>query len=176
MRWLFYILYAAAVACLAYFVGENAMKSNKAHSAAVREMHTNHYVTAEDLVPIERNALVGHYLRHDVKPDNPIAPTDVSDKPVFVKQPNTFAAILTVPRDLAQKPEIEATGKVMICRNGKPLGEPAVVQTIACSESGDCSMTVALPKISNQTVDPDALTDATIATVGGQAPCASKTP
>jgi hypothetical protein len=112
----------------------------------------------------------------DARQGEAITTANVGTKPVFTKQANMMAAIITVPRTMIEGLRIREGLRVQICRHAQPFGAPAKVVALSCNDNLSCTVIIDLPKIAGQTVDPDDLADATLATMGSQTACQRPSP
>jgi hypothetical protein len=160
-------LYLVLVGVLSYFVGTRVPAGP--HTVAGAKLEVDHRLTPEDLVPADRDALLNRYLRTEVKPGEPITAAMVSERPLMRKHINAIAAIVTVPKATAAVLQLNAGVRVQICRHEQAFGGPATVAAVACGEK-DCTVTLILPKMA-ESIDPAALTDASLAASNRQLPC-----
>jgi hypothetical protein len=172
----FYISYLIIVCFIAYEVAERAVVASAPRAVAAYDMPANHRLVPEDLMPIDQEALVGKYLRNAIKRGEVIASASVSPQPAYTKQPNMIAAIITVPKARVAGYNIREGMKVQVCRGAQPFGAAATVLALSCDSNTSCSVTLDLPKITGQFIDPAALTDATIASIAALVPCRSGLP
>ena len=154
-----YALYLLAVVGLGYLVGTRM--PTPSHTVSAFDLPANHRLQFEDLVPADRAALAGQYLRRAVKYGEPITTENISPQPLFVDQPNAIAAIITVAKATAWALRLDIGMKIQICRGTRPFGGPATVAAKSCGER-DCSVTLILPKMSDS-IDPASLADARLA-------------
>jgi hypothetical protein len=164
-------VYPVVVAALAFSMGGRSLLLSGPHSVAAYDMPASRLIEAKDPLPIDRAKLVGRFLRAPVRAGEPVTEADVAMHEVFVKHPNAIAAIIEVPKRVIDNLQLKEGLPVQICRKAQPFGSAGKVLAVACDDAGHCSATVELGKDTHQTIDPDALADATLAGTGGQHPC-----
>jgi hypothetical protein len=172
-RWWIWVVYPVVVAALAlaFGMGGRSLLLSGPHSVAAYDMPTNHRIEAKDLLSIDRAKLVGRFLRAPVRAGKPVTEADVAMHEVFVKHPNAIAAIIEVPQTVVDNLQLREGQPVQICGKAQPFGPAGKVLSLACDDTGHCSAIVELSKDAHQSIDPDALADATLAGTGGQHLC-----
>ncbi|MDR6815216.1 hypothetical protein J2X76_000370 [Neorhizobium sp. 2083] len=129
-------------------------------------LQRNHQIGHGDLQTPAFAALVGKYLKQDVAAGEKVTAAMLQDTSLPAPMSNTMAAIISIPLQASKTAGIKADSDVQICdRNNQVFGGLTKVISVDCDERL-CQVTVKLPKMPGQTVDPDALAGASL--VGGQ--------
>jgi hypothetical protein len=162
------LLYIVLICGLAYFVGQRA-SSVAPHVVAARDLPANQEIRPDDVVPIDRDKLIGRHLQAAVKLGEPITQDNLMVNPVLANEPNSIAAIIAAPAWRVVAESINAGTMVQICLGGQPYGPAAKVLWTSCP-TNECSVAVNLSKMSQQ-IDPGSLAGASVNVASPQAHC-----
>jgi len=142
----FFVGYLLLVGLLAWFVGTSAARRATPLVIAARDLPADHYLELADIVAADHQRITHHYLKHGVKRDVVITPTDVSDTAAVKAQANSFAFVLNVKGAAARSMASGST--VQLCKDGNQFAEKVTVVDHVCGADRDkCLLTVAVPQL-----------------------------
>ncbi|CDZ29370.1 hypothetical protein [Neorhizobium galegae] len=157
------LVYAGLVVWIITLV---AGRSETPEPVARLALQRNHQIDNGDLQTPAFVGLVGKYLKQDVAAGDKVTAAMLEDTPLPAPLNNTMAAIISIPLQASKAAGIKAGSDVQICdRNNQGFGGLTKVISVDCDERL-CQVTVTLPKMPGQTVDPDVLAGASL--LGGQ--------